>query len=333
MTTSTSTRVEDIGLLLSSPRSGSTLLRLMLAGHPRLFCPPELNLLPFESLSRWNETLGSCVSTRCIEYDCDQREGLEQALVELTKAARPTDADVLRDMIDRNASVQETYATLARLAAPRRLIDKSPLNASSIQTLTRAELIFEQPRYLHLVRDPRAVVESLARNGFDEARTLLAVLGIELPGGDPIAFAEQIWIRTNRSLLDFSEEVEPHRWLRVRFEDLVSDPRAAMERVATFFDVDFDERLVQPYEGQRMAEGLRPGIPAAGDPNILEHDGIDPSLASGQQGADLALSPEAIALATELGYADIQSTSATKRRGGRWWRGIMQRACGCSDCD
>src|SRR6185295_2041789 len=37
--------------ILSPPRSGTTLLRVMLAGHPRLFAPPELELLSFNTLS------------------------------------------------------------------------------------------------------------------------------------------------------------------------------------------------------------------------------------------------------------------------------------------
>jgi Sulfotransferase family len=36
--------------ILSPPRSGSTLLRVMLAGHPRLFAPQELELLSFDTL-------------------------------------------------------------------------------------------------------------------------------------------------------------------------------------------------------------------------------------------------------------------------------------------
>ena len=38
--------------VLSPPRSGSTLLRVMLGGHPRLFAPPELELLSFNTLAR-----------------------------------------------------------------------------------------------------------------------------------------------------------------------------------------------------------------------------------------------------------------------------------------
>ena len=37
--------------ILSPMRSGSTLLRIMLAGNPRLFSPPELQLLQFETLA------------------------------------------------------------------------------------------------------------------------------------------------------------------------------------------------------------------------------------------------------------------------------------------
>src|SRR3954466_6093857 len=37
--------------VLSPPRSGSTLFRVMLAGHPGLFAPPELELLSFNTLA------------------------------------------------------------------------------------------------------------------------------------------------------------------------------------------------------------------------------------------------------------------------------------------
>jgi hypothetical protein len=36
---------------LPPPRAGSTLLRVMLGGHPRLFAPPELELLSFNTMA------------------------------------------------------------------------------------------------------------------------------------------------------------------------------------------------------------------------------------------------------------------------------------------
>src|SRR5690606_29517854 len=48
-----STPVAGPVFILCSPRSGSTLLRVMLAGHPDLFAPPELHLLHHRSMRAW----------------------------------------------------------------------------------------------------------------------------------------------------------------------------------------------------------------------------------------------------------------------------------------
>ena len=45
-------RNQGIVFIFSAPRAGSTLFRIMLAGHPDLFSPPELNLLPFDSMAK-----------------------------------------------------------------------------------------------------------------------------------------------------------------------------------------------------------------------------------------------------------------------------------------
>src|SRR5438046_3400953 len=45
--------------ILSPPRSGSTLLRVMLGGHPALFAPPELQLLNYNTLRERHAALAS----------------------------------------------------------------------------------------------------------------------------------------------------------------------------------------------------------------------------------------------------------------------------------
>ncbi len=50
--------------LLSSPRSGSTLLRAMLAGHPALFSPPELHLLTFYSMKQSKKIFNNPISAK-----------------------------------------------------------------------------------------------------------------------------------------------------------------------------------------------------------------------------------------------------------------------------
>src|SRR5262249_31795750 len=45
--------------ILSPPRSGSTLSRVMLGGHPQLFAPPELQLLNFNTLAERKAVLST----------------------------------------------------------------------------------------------------------------------------------------------------------------------------------------------------------------------------------------------------------------------------------
>ncbi|MEO1467175.1 MAG: KR domain-containing protein, partial [Cyanobacteria bacterium J06633_1] len=51
-------KLPPAAFILSSPRSGSTLLRVMLAGHPGLSSPPELHLLPFATMQEREAELG-----------------------------------------------------------------------------------------------------------------------------------------------------------------------------------------------------------------------------------------------------------------------------------
>ena len=54
-------RADPMLFILSPPRSGSTLLRVMLAGHSRLFSPQELYLGCFPDMAAYDRHLGGTV--------------------------------------------------------------------------------------------------------------------------------------------------------------------------------------------------------------------------------------------------------------------------------
>lgn len=253
-------RNPGIVFLLSSPRSGSTLLRVMLAGHPALFCPPELHLLPFENMAERRDAL--------VRSYLD--EGLQRALMELKALSAEESKFLVNDFADRRLPTQEIYRLLQDLASPRQLVDKSPTYAGSLETLNHAEHLFADARYVHLVRHPYEVIESFVRHRMDR------LMGFD--GADPHALAEQIWTTTNRNVIDFFVRLDPARHHQVRYHELVRDPATVMKRLCDFLRVDFDEALLKPYEGKRMTDGVHPQSLAIGDPTFLEHKGIDASL-------------------------------------------------------
>ena len=249
--------------LLSSPRSGSTLLRVMLAGHPDLFCPPELHLLPFETLAERQDALAE-------NY---LGEGLQRALMDLTGLDGSASQQILANWTEQGMDIPMVYGKLLELTGDRRLVDKSPTYGFSLSTLNRAEQIFDQAKYIHLVRHPYAVIDSFVSNRMDKL--------FQIPDQEPYGLAEQVWRGSNHNILSFLTGIEGDRHHTLCYEDLVRDPEQAMVALCKFLDLPFHSALVDPYSDrdQRMTDGVTAQSLPIDDPNFHRRKTIDPSLA------------------------------------------------------
>jgi len=279
-------RNPPIVLLVCAPRSGSTLLRVMLAGHPRLFSPPELHLLSFSTMKARHDALaGSYLD-----------EGLQRAVMELAGGNPDRAREQIAEWVAANLPVQKVYATLQREAGNRMLVDKSPTYATQFETLQRAEELFDKPKYIWLTRHPSAAIESIVRHRLDKL--------VDVQGMDSLMFAEQLWLRCNTNLSRFFAGLDTERWRRVRFEDLVANPESACRSLCEFLGLPFDVSLLTPYEGQRMTDGLNEASLSVGDPGFLKHSDIEPEKGAAWRNASLIRQPDDLVrkLATELGY-------------------------------
>jgi amino acid adenylation domain-containing protein len=281
-----SRRVAGMVLLLSSPRSGSTLLRAMLAGHPAVFAPPELHLLPFTSMAARAEAL----------RENQLGEGLQRALMDLCGLDADASAELLSEWERADLPVASAYAKLAELADGRLVVDKSPTYAGDPAILRRAERLFDQPRYIFLVRHPYSAVDSMLRMRFDR------LLGIG--GGDPFAFAEQVWADSNGNVIDFLEGIDPERRHVMRYEELATEPERVLRDLCGFLGVAWNEALLDPYGEGRMTDGVHAASRSIGDPGFGDHEGIDASLADAWRRVELPrpLGGFARRVAIELGY-------------------------------
>ncbi|MCG8364020.1 MAG: alpha/beta fold hydrolase, partial [Pseudanabaenales cyanobacterium] len=249
--------------LLSSPRSGSTLLRVMLAGHPALFCPPELHLLPFETLAERQTALANSYLN----------EGLQRAVMELKGLDANASQALLSEWTEQGMTIPEMYHKLQTLAADRCLVDKSPTYGFSLSTLRRAEQVFEAAKYIHLARHPYAVIDSFVRNRMDKI--------FDFPAQDPYLLAHQVWTVNNQNILNFLAEVDPSRHYFLRYEDLVTDIEKAMGQLCDFLGISFHPLVLNPYTQQqrRMTDGVKTYSMLIDDPNFHRRRAIDPTLA------------------------------------------------------
>ncbi len=262
--------------VLSPPRSGSTLLRVMLAGHPRLFAPPELELLGFDTLRERRQALSGRFAL--------WREGTVRALMELHRCGMAEAQRRMEEAEERDLAVQEFYRTLQETLGDRLLVDKTPSYALAAHTLARAEELFERPLYVHLLRHPRAVVRSFERAHLEQVFFRPAH---DLP---PRRLAELIWLVSHRNVVDFLDGVPAERRHRVRFEELVREPRAVMERLGRFLGVGFHPGMLRPYADaeRRMTDGIHAASRMLGDVRFHEHRGIEAAAADAWRAEDVA---------------------------------------------
>ena len=272
--------------ILSSPRSGSTLLRVMLAGHQSLFAPPELHLLAFRGMAERCEKL----------HKAYLGEGLQRALMELDGLDAAESKQEVERLESDDISVQAVYELLRQKCAPRTLVDKSPSSVASFAALQRAEIMFEGARYIHLVRHPYSVIKSFVRMRFDK---LLGTSSL-----DPYVLGERVWVDSNKNASRFLHTVNYDRKHVIVYEQLVRDPETTLRGVCEFLRLPFDPALLRPYERGRMTEGVAAVSAPLDDPNFLSHQGIEADLADAWKTIRLPirLSDETVQIARRWDY-------------------------------
>jgi amino acid adenylation domain-containing protein len=141
--------------VLAPPRSGTTLLRVMLAGHPRLFAPAELHLLGFNTVGERRAAFSDKYSLWL--------EGVIRTVMQIQGCDADQAKRILARYEDQDMTTKQFYRVLQDWIAPQTLVDKSPLYALDLATLKRAEDDFKDALYIHLVRHPYAMVRSFER--------------------------------------------------------------------------------------------------------------------------------------------------------------------------
>jgi amino acid adenylation domain-containing protein len=295
--------------LLSPPRSGSTLLRVMLAGNPALFAPPELELLGFNTLAERKAAL----SGRWALW----QEGTIRALMEVYAC----DAEEARRRMDdaeaRGLTVQQLYGELQEAIGGagggdgRLLVDKTPSYALDPATLARAEEDFAAPLYVHLLRHPYGMIRS-----FEKAKLEQVFFRPSHPF-DRRQLAELIWDVSQENILDLLSRVPAERQLQLRFEEMLRQPEREMQRLCSFLGVPFDPGMLDPYadKAQRMTDGIHQLSKMVGDVKFHEHKGIEAQTADSwrREIAEDFLGDVTWELAARLGYQERVGARAQER--------------------
>ncbi|MBQ4862182.1 SDR family NAD(P)-dependent oxidoreductase [Pseudoalteromonas sp. MMG013] len=246
--------------ILSPPRAGSTLLRVMMAANSHLCAPPELELLCFKDLAARQSAFSG--------NDQYRNNGLLSLIKYVYDCEDQFADDVMAKYLSGN-SIESVYADISNKLGERILVDKSPVYSHSIDVLRRAELMFEGAVFINLQRHPCGMIQS-----HKKARLDLLSEGVGVPAED---LAEVQWNLATRTIELFLEEIPKSRQWNIKFEDLIATPNEELRALCEFLNVPYEEAMLEPYSGSSNLM-TSPEI-LVGDPNFHRHSGISTDVA------------------------------------------------------
>jgi hypothetical protein len=214
--------------ILGAPRSGTTLLRMMLDAHPQLAIPPETHFIP-ELLGAWDgaeDPLGAFVETlighpRWHSFHLDAEELRRR----LTNPRAETPGDAIRAF----------YTLYADGQGKPRWGDKTP---PYVRAMPRIAGVLPEAHFIHVIRDGRDVAASLRRVWF---------------GPSEIEESALLWRDRVLAARRLGQEVP--RYTEVRYERLVAEPRVILRRLCVKLELPF--RPVMLSYHRRAEERLR----------------------------------------------------------------------------
>lgn len=220
--------------IVGSGRSGSTLLRVMLASHSRLCMPPETwFLLPLVEKFPLAGALSNAQVTELLNIVTSHYRWPDLNINPTVISAKVNSliSPTLRDICN------VIYSTLAESAGKQRWGDKTP---PYIKILPQLVELYPNARFIHLVRDGHDVTKSFQSKGWY----------------GPALHSNTIEWKTAAECMR-RYEVEPwqDQLITIRYEALVQHTELELRKICNFLGEEFETTML---EKQPHAEHLIP---------------------------------------------------------------------------
>ncbi len=251
-------------IILTFPRSFSSVVCAMLGCHPEAFGFPELNLFVADTVGELLE-LQDEQSSAPVNPGADYLAGLLRAVAELFHGGQSAESlESAADWFSEHAnwSTRDVLDMILDAVRPRVGIDKSTRTALSTVSLCRARSSCPQARYLHLSRHPIPTIRSLLS-------VQHRVSGRNV--GDAWFYA-RLWVSVHEIIFNFSADLPVGRVLNARAEDLLQNPKDELARIARWLGLRDDQAAIAAMEhpeNSRFAVVTSSRLQGDNDPDFL----------------------------------------------------------------
>lgn len=233
--------------IIGNPRSGTSILRLMLTSHPEIIISPESHFF------LWlEEKYGKGISTENFDnflndlYGSTKFETWEIPKERIKEKFKETKEYSYAEI------VQHIYLTYGKLHGKSELKIWGDKNKLWKEKIPRIDHYFPEAKFIHIVRDGRDVACS-----FRSLQKLPKDLEYvpNLPS-EIKAIAER-WSVNLEWISGFFEEINENRSLVIKYEDLIVNTIPILEQICDFLDLRFSHEMLN-YREQNAIHGYEP---------------------------------------------------------------------------
>ena len=214
-------------IVVGCPRSGTTMLQLMLHAHRRIAIPPETR---FVLTGYWRRREFGKLA------HAENRRRLARWIVDRPET-RFEDLgldgeEIVRQITAGPGTLGSALGTIFRGYAQRfgkpRWGDKRPAYLQNLDVILR---LFPDAQIINVVRDGRACVASLKEMSWHK---------------EDIYGTVAAWARAVDDARRASRRLDPAQWHQLRYEDLVADPPAVLAGICEFLGEEYDPAMAEP---------------------------------------------------------------------------------------
>lgn len=224
--------------ILGNPRSGTSLLRLMLHNHKSIVSPPESGFSHWW-LSKWGNWEAQDNTLQKISYFVD--DIFKSKKIELWKLNKDTLLSIIYKEKPENYGqlIQCVYLAFEKNYSDVEVIaDKNNYYIKHLKDLPK---IWPNAKYLHIVRDGRDVACS-----YQEVTQLNSNSPYKPQLPATIAEIASEWESNNFAINQFTSSMGHNSFL-VKYEDLILNTKETLLSICEFLKIAFDEQMLNYY--------------------------------------------------------------------------------------
>lgn len=222
-------------IMLSPPRSFSSVVSTMIGEHPDLYGFPELHIFVGDTMEEVN----------AFEKAHNSRHtagppGLLRTIAQLHDGIQ-TNGTVFRAMgwlnERRSWTSKQMMDYLIERVAPKMGLEKSPPNAQKLKFMERAYASYPDARFLHLTRHPVST-----RSSWSE---FVANKASRKDGGTEGRMDRLVgWHLMHSNILKFTSSLPLGQSLRIKGEDILSEPDTYLPQIAEWLGIRTDPEAI-----------------------------------------------------------------------------------------